>query len=589
MDNFEHIAKLSLQGAAAIGNPILALPWEWVVAVGFLGISGWLIGGRLALIVKPDRPFLSPLIRKIGVCTKTFGLLTSIGTSGWCLLVLFLLFLHQVFVGTALTDSMQLAWSTLWKAGRMHLIGTVSGAVAGLALSLPLIWRVIPEWERGGGMPDVQELVTSFKKLNGFDPIPYINIKRGCFIGCDKSLSPIYVPWAKLRETHIQILGTTGSGKGVVMSLIAYQCVLAGECVIWFDPKFDRYSPRILKAAAKRAGRKFHIINLSPGSEPQVNPLKGASEYQIDELLVSTLDLRNAGNVGDFYRGKDQDAAAAAARVAVETGELSLPGLFKACSAIQNIVQQENFWRQFRKLATFSAVNTKGGLDLDDAMSRGDVIYIIGSCDNERVKMLQKMLLVRIMQIIKSRNRLLQHAPTCIVADEFKHMLSSSALTSLGVIRDYDAHMLLAHQSNGDLNACAGIDPVEVQGAVIDNTAIKIVFRIGDDQYAERLSRISGKRRTYLDNAAKQLDETGESAGSWREDKVYHIDMDLLTHLPMPSDRPNQASVGVLFGIGNARLFHVGPIPVTGEMPTPTPAEPYSSTVNGNLGSEGLI
>jgi type IV secretory pathway TraG/TraD family ATPase VirD4 len=189
--------------------------------------------------------------------------------------------------------------------------------------------------------------------------------------------------------------------------------------------------------------------------------------------------------------------------------------------------------------------------------------------------MLQKLILVRVMQIIKARDRLTQHAPTCIVLDEFKHMLSPTAFTSLWVVRDFDTHILLAHQSLGDLSACPGIETVEAFGAVVDNTAIKIIYKIGDDDYAERLSRLSGKRRTYVDNSSKQLDERGVATGSWREEGVHHIDMDLMTHLPMPNDRPGQASVGVLFGVGNAQVFHVGPIPVSGNMPSPVIAVPY--------------
>ena len=40
----------------------------------------------------------------------------------------------------------------------------------------------------------------------------------------------------------------------------------------------------------------------------------------------------------------------------------------------------------------------------------------------------------------------------------------------------------------------------------------------------------------------------------------------------MPSDGENQASTGILFGVGMAKLFHVSPILVSGDMPKPTPA-----------------
>lgn len=580
MGLFERLATLAYEAAAATANPVLVIHWSFSAAIGFLGVFLRLIGGRFSRIAKPDRPLLSPILRSAGIWSKIIGILITGAGAGWILLVLFLLFVHNALSGYQPNDALLSAWMQFWKYGQHHISALGIGSVVAVCIALPLIWRVIPSWERGDGLPDIKELVRQFKKLNGYNPLPYINIKKGCFIGRDDKGVAIYVPWRKLLETHVQVLGMTGSGKGVAMSLAAYQAVLAGECLVWFDPKYDRYSPRILEAAAKRAGRPFHLVNLNPSSGPQLNPLLGANAFDVEDLLVAAFDLRAKGTDGDFHRGKDEDAAAEAALLAIDTGNLSIPGLFQACASRASITDQENFWRKFKKLVRLPAVNTSGGLNLSEAIANRAVIYIIGSADNEQVKMLQKLLLVRVMQIIKGRDRLARHAPTCVVLDEFKHMLSPSAFTGLGVIRDFDTHFLLAHQSIGDLHSCPGIDPTEAHGAVVDNTAIKIVYKIGDDEYAEKMSRVSGKKRTYVDNSAKHLDENGAATGSWREEKVQHIDMDLLTHLPMPSDRKGQASVGVLFGVGNAKLFHVGPVPVPESCPMPAPvvAEVYADS-----------
>ena len=79
------------------------------------------------------------------------------------------------------------------------------------------------------------------------------------------------------------------------MTLIAYQSVLAGEGLIWIDPKFDRFSPRILAAAAKQATKSFYLINLNPDQPPQLNPFAGAEAFEIEELLVSAFDLKGKG------------------------------------------------------------------------------------------------------------------------------------------------------------------------------------------------------------------------------------------------------------------------------------------------------
>jgi hypothetical protein len=566
----------------AIAEPVLSLPIQSMLWASLIPLVLWLVGRKLSKIVKPESPYLSPILRFIGSVAKWGGLIVILLELLGFIALLILLFLHQSLSGINTADAIQQAWTIVYKPGSEHILRWLEGGLAGLILALPISLYYLPRWERGDGFRDVEELVARFKKLNGYDPRKYINIKKGCFIGRTISGKPIYIQWRKLRETHIQVLGMTGSGKGVAMTLVAYQCILNEECAIWFDPKFDRFTPRILQAAAKLAGREFHMINLNHGSGPQLNPLLGANQFQIEELFFAAFDLKGKGTDGDFHRGKDEDAATEAACIAMQTEKISIPGLFKKCAAIKGITDQENFWRRFRKLASLPAVNTEAGLNLSDAIAKRAVIYFVGSSDNEQVKMLQKILLVRIMQIIKSRERLDTHAPTCIVLDEFKHMLSPAALTSLGVVRDYDVHMLLAHQSMGDLESCPGIEPAEAYGAVVDNTALKIIYKIGDADYAEKLAKVSGKRRTYVDSSAKQLDDKGAATGSWREDKVDHIEMSLITHLPMPSDRVKQASTGLLFGICNAQLFFVGPIPASGPMPEPIAATQHCDTSSGN-------
>ncbi len=202
------------------------------------------------------------------------------------------------------------------------------------------------------------------------------------------------------------------------------------------------------------------------------------------------------------------------------------------------------------------------------------VDYIVGSCDNERVIKLQKMLLLRLMQIVKGQDRSKVTRPVCVVLDEFKHVISPVALTTLGVVRDFNSHFLLAHQSLVDLRQCPGIDPAAVEGAVLDNTALKIIFRINDGEHAERLAKAAGRKRTYIDTSSK-VDL--ENPGNWRETHIPHLNPDLLTHLPVPSDRKNQPATGVLIGAGLAKVFYVDHIAATEPMPAVQPAQPFSA------------
>lgn len=551
-----------------------------IFIVSFVLLITCITTSKLSRYADPSSPKKSQILRELS---------SLLNVSSFILILAFLLYLLVIFTLAQFSFALiydletngffQIIGITLkkvWLAMSHILTPSMMGGFFGVSAGVYLKYYQIPIWERGEGLHDINYLVKTFSKLNGYSPMPYIDIQKGCFIGLDTNKRPIYVSWKKIRETHIQVIGTTGCGKGILMTLIAYQSVLAGEGLIWIDPKFDRFSPRILAAAAKQASKSFYFINLNPDQSPQLNPFAGAEAHEIEELLVSAFDLKGKGTDGDFHRGKDEDAAIEVSRLAIAKNALSIPELINVCLGVESITSQENFWRKLCKLGDLNAIKTVSGINLKDAILNGSVIYIVGSTDNERVKMLQKLLLVRINQIIKKQDRFKKHAPTCIVLDEFKYILSPNALTGLGVIRDFDAHCLLAHQSLGDLDSCAGINRAEAEGAVLDNTAIKIVYRLGDSSYAEKLSKNSGKRAIFVEQSGKNLNENNHSEGGWRETHVPLIDPDVLTHLPMPSDRAGQASVGVLFGVGVARLFYVGPIPTGGNLPNIKVAQKYA-------------
>ena len=562
---------------------------HWFV-ISFFVFLFWLVGEKLKSFSKPELPLMSPVIRGIGAWIHLVGYLIIIFFGLYIFALIITTELGFIFLnssqGLGLILVLKNGIVALWEAAKTVTLSLVLGGGTGLLISLILTLKVIPKYERGEGLHDVNSIIKLFKKLNSFNPVPHIDLSRGCFIGLDLNKAPIYISWKKIRETHIQILGSTGAGKGVVMSLIASQSALAGECVIWFDPKNDRYSPKILSAIAKKAGKEFHLINLNPEQPPQFNILANAQSYEIEELLVAGFDLIGKGTDGDFHRGKDEDAAIQASQIAVEKIAQSIPALIDQCGLIEDIANQENFWRKLNKLGGLEVINTEGGLNLIEAISKGAIIYIIGSTENERVKMLQKMLLVRIMQIIKKQDRSKNLRPICAVLDEFKHLLSPTALTGLGVVRDFNVHFLLAHQSLGDLDSCAGISRAQAEGAVLDNTAIKIIYKIGDSDYAEKLSKNSGKRPIFVEQSNKSLNEDNASTGGWRETHVPVIDADVLTHLPISTDREGQANTGVIFGVGIAKLFHVGHITVSGNAPLPKNAPKYqsiSSATNSDL------
>ena len=549
--------------------PITSKPLVFITF--FVLMNTLLATYKLRNFSNPKRPKLSLIAREIA------SILNAIcGASILLTLLYFFTLFTLAFFAFSLDNNLRaggffnlIAYTLkqLWTVMHQFLPSLISGAILGAISGAYLKYFQIPDWERDEGLGDVHDIASAFNKLNGFDPRPYFKIEKGCFVGASTEKKLVYIPWQKMRETHIQVLGASGSGKGVIMSLITYQSILNGEGLIWFDPKFDRFSPRIIEDAARKAKKDFYLINLNPEQPPQLNPLAGASAYEIEELLVTAFDLISRGTDGDYHRGKDEDAAILASKIAIEKNALSISELIKVCRNIEEITNQENFWRKLTKLGGLNAKNTNDGINLEEVILSGAVIYIIGSTDNERVKMLQKLLLVRINQIIKKKDRFKVNAPICIVLDEFKYLLSPTALSGLGAIRDFNAHCILAHQSLGDLDSCPGVTYTEAKGAVLDNTVIKIIYRIADSDHAENLSKNSGKKRVFIEQTGKSIDKNNQQQGGWKESNVPLIDPDLITHLPMPTDRKGQASVGVIFGAGISKVFFTGHIPISSEMP----------------------
>jgi Helicase HerA, central domain len=310
-------------------------------------VISWIAGNKLSKLAKPENPKASIAIRELASWISIIGMLAIAIFLVYIFIIYTLVFLwltlSDEYVAYSSIERSSMAINQIWLVAYRPLTFIILGSFLGLVFSLYLSYYFIPQWESGEGLHDVNSIIKLFKKLNSFNPMPYIDVARGCFVGLDLNKNPIYIAWKKIRETHIQILGSTGAGKGVIMTLIASQSALAGECVIWFDPKNDRYSPKILSAIAKKAGKEFHLINLNPDQPPQFNILADAKSHEIEELLVAGFDLIGKGTDGDFHRGKDEDAAIQASQIAIEKNALSIPALIHQCALMEDIKIKKTF------------------------------------------------------------------------------------------------------------------------------------------------------------------------------------------------------------------------------------------------------
>ncbi len=341
------------------------------------------------------------------------------------------------------------------------------------------------------GNTDIRKLEHILPKAkSAYDVTKYFK-KNKVFIGLNARRKPTYIPIDKWRSSHIDLIGTTGSGKGVAAGVLLTQAALMGEAVIVLDPKEDEYLPHVLGQVAEKAGLPFYHIDLTSDT-PQWNPLSNRNSVQIEELLGAAFGLSEKGTDADFYRLNDRKAARFFASTITNA---SFPKQVQQFFADNSEVLENapKFKDDLEEIASLPVVNCETGLNIDKAIEQGAVIYVCGSMRNTRILKLQKMFVLAVMQSCENRERdNARHV--CLFLDEFKYLISRPALEALGAIRDKRAHLMLAHQSLGDLRDCPNdINPDSVLASINENCALKLTYKVNDPDTADWLARMSGK------------------------------------------------------------------------------------------------
>ncbi len=391
-----------------------------------------------------------------------------------------------------------------------------------------------------------------------FDPAPYLDAKKGVFLGLDEQKRPQYIATDLWRRSHVQLIGTSGAGKGVAAAVLLSQALRDGEAVVVIDPKDDEWAPHVLKGEAERLGVPFRLVDLRDDA-PQLDLFDGANADQLEELLVAGFSLAEKGEAADFYRIADRQTARLAGCLLSELGDGATPQLLAEHPDIRKAKQNAaGFVGKLDELARVKALDAPFARHLSDTVRDGGCLYIIGSMRNERIKSAQRMALVRLLQLVETRDRInSKPRPVCVFLDELKYHLSRPALEGLGAARDKGMHLVLAHQSLADLRDCpADLDGEAVIGAVVENCALRITYRVRDPETAEWLASMSGT--ILVDDEVRKVErnvalaEVMDAERTVRQAERYLIDQNMLLNLP--------PRVAVLYG-GRLPVFaHVCPL-----------------------------
>jgi hypothetical protein len=411
-------------------------------------------------------------------------------------------------------------------------------------------------------------------------------LRRLVFVGMGENehgtRHPIYLSPDLIRKNHISFLGASGSGKTKLSTLILLQILRAGDAIVVLDPKDDEFGPATLHGEAIRLGRPVTYLNLRADS-PQINPFAGTTQTQREQLLQAALQLDPSGNPSvDFHRGEDRDACASL----ISTGASNILDMVAIGSNMKAVTSRQNFWRELRDLARLEAFHTADSPDLLQVIQAGGLIYIVGDTDDLRIMAAQRLMLARILQIIKGRERKTARQ-VALMCEEFKYLLSNSALRALGTIRDRRCNLMLCYQNYSDLEDCGNLPAKAVLGAAKGNTTLKFVFKLEDATTAKEFSSIAGEHSVMVDSIGKTLDVHGMETGQWREANKTAVTVDMLT-TNMPKPLAGQASVSWVFGLGPAFLLSTMHLPA-GERPQITPAKPLPPLASEHLDGQAAI
>ncbi|HBY5976433.1 type IV secretory system conjugative DNA transfer family protein [Escherichia coli] len=368
-----------------------------------------------------------------------------------------------------------------------------------------------------------------------YNPLDYIDLKKGVFIGLDKDDQPQYITIKEFQKQHAAIIGTTGSGKGITASVLLYQAILLGEAVFVEDPKDDEWAVHVLKEACKKAGKKFVVINLNRTNH-QLDLLADISHEQLEELFNAGFSLSKKGEAADFYRIADRRAARNVA--AIHKTGMTLYDLFNDDNVKSIGEDAPAFLGELEEIALVNSVNAKNGFSLKEIFDNGGCCYIIGSTRNQKIISAQRMILTRLIQIAETRDRI-NTTPrvVAIFLDELKYHISRPTMEGLGTARDKSVHIFMAFQAIDDLRDCpSDLNGDSVIGAVIENAKFKLIYKIQNPETAEWAAKMTGsilvddemrKVRTDL-----SLTEKVDTDRMIRQAESYYVDSNMFLNLP---------------------------------------------------------
>jgi hypothetical protein len=415
---------------------------------------------------------------------------------------------------------------------------------------------------RSGKLLDVKDL--KFNEVGMYDPFKYFDdayTKNSLFLGLDDESNPIYYNKEVWNETNVQIVGKMGSGKGVLATTVFIQCYKNfNDFNIWFDPKNDEWAYSVFKNNADE--NEFFYIDLNRSACPQFNIFDGINSVELNELFVAGFGLGRSGSNADFYRIGDRKACRELANQFKDGEQVNIDVIMQKWSKLPARIKDDakNFYGQLEELSELKCIQTNKGINLAELIEsdKRGMLYITGSLRDENVVMLQKMLLLRLTQLIERRDRTHNIKHINIMLDEVRYLLSKNTLEMMGTIRDKKANIIYTHQSLGDLvGSSQDLEPNSTKSVMLDNVGLRWIYKLDIKESADWASDLTSETLKDVERRTLSLNDANVEMAS-KETSIFkqksnYIESSVIQNLPK--------RCGVLIGLqGLPKLAYSSPV-----------------------------
>lgn len=348
---------------------------------------------------------------------------------------------------------------------------------------------------RKGSKTDIRNMGTELPKISNYDPMKYINTKKGIFVGIDESIKPIYLQIEDWVKRHFLIVGATRSGKGVAMQSLGVQSLMLGETLVVLDPKGDKFMPSIFKQQCDKQNLNYTYIDLTKDTS-QINLIGDINARDLKNCLVESFSQREMGSESDVYRKNEQEFLENLAKFIVDENKTQKQSLATICKKYDINRYSDDYKSSvsdLNKLTNVNAINANT-TTLQELIDNGGCIYIVGDLLDETMKKIQRFIFCRIVQIARNHSNNNNEQQITVFADELVAHISRFVAENYTVSLGWGLKIVSAIQDLKLLRgAPADLDAEFLKGAVFGNSQNKLFYRADDIQTADFLSDMTGK------------------------------------------------------------------------------------------------